>query len=165
MFGLSCGFKKQATEILLPHLPLRGLMKAKAYKQKATLRAIFAALALLITSLSPALSLSFSEPEFCEMACCVAQGHCCCAARKPWVKGQNPSDHPTIGPVEIKSQSCYSCAPPSSSHVISREFARPAAHDFDLALRHTATYHNPPLGRHFIWSTPTPPRAPPALFI
>jgi hypothetical protein len=140
-------------------------MKAKAFKQRATLRAILAALALLITSFAPAISLSASESEFCEMACCVAEGHCCCAARKPWVKGQNPDDHPTIEPVEIKSQSCYSCAPPSSSNFISRAIARPAAHDFDLALRHAFGYHNPPRAHHSIWFTPTTPRAPPALLV
>jgi hypothetical protein len=142
-------------------------MKAKAFKQYAILRGIFAALALLIATLSPALSLSLSasEPEFCEMACCVAEGHCCCAARKPWVKGQDPDDHPTIGQVEIRSKSCYSCAPPSSSNFISREIARPAAHDFDIALGRYFGYHNPSWTHHSIWFTPTPPRAPPALLI
>jgi hypothetical protein len=140
-------------------------MKAKAFKQSSTLRVIFAALALLVTSLSPALSLSASEPEFCEMACCVAEGHCCCAARKPWVKGQNPDDYPIIGSVEIRSQSCYSCAPPSSSNFISRETARPSAHDFDLAPARDVGYHNPSRARYSIWFTPTPPRAPPALLI
>jgi hypothetical protein len=140
-------------------------MKVKAYKQPATLRAIFAALVALFTSLSPSLSLSASEPEFCEMACCVAEGHCCCAARKPWVKGQNPDDHPTIEPVEIKSRSCYSCAPPSSSNFISREVVRPAAHAFDLSLLQTFGYHNPLRAHHSIWFTPTPPRAPPVLLI
>lgn len=140
-------------------------MKAKAFKQLATWRAIFAALALIVTCLSPALSLAASEPEFCEMACCVAEGHCCCAARKLWVKGQKPDSHPTIEPVEIKSQSCYSCAPPSSSNFTSREIARPAATSFDLAQRHAFGYHNPALAHHSIWFTPTPPRAPPALLI
>jgi hypothetical protein len=140
-------------------------MKANAFKQLATLRAVFAALALLVTSLSPALSLAASEPEFCEMACCVAEGHCCCAARKPWVKGQNPGDQPVIEPVEIRSQSCYSCAPPSSSNFVSREPAHPAAHNFDLARRQALTYHTPSRAHHSIWFTPTPPRAPPALLI
>jgi hypothetical protein len=140
-------------------------MKAKALKQAVTLRAIFAALALLFTSLSPALSLSASEPEFCEMACCVEEGHCCCAARKPWVKGQQPDNHPIIGPVEIRSQSCYSCAPPSSSNFISREVVRPAAHAFDLSLLQAFGYHNPLRAHHSIWFTPTPPRAPPVLLI
>jgi hypothetical protein len=140
-------------------------MKAKAFKQLATWRAIFAAVALLITSLSPALSLSAREPEFCEMACCMADGHCCCAARKPWVKGQKPDGRPIIEPVEIRPQSCYSCTPPSSSNLISREIARPTAHDSDLARRHVFTYHNPSRAHHSIWFTPTPPRAPPALLI
>ncbi len=140
-------------------------MKAKAFKQPATCDAILAALALLIASLAPAISLAVSEPEVCEMACCVAEGHCCCAARKPWVKGQNPSDHPVFEPAEIKSQSCYSCAPPSSSNFIPREMGRPAAYDFDLARRHVFEYHTPSRGRHSIWFTPTPPRAPPSLLI
>jgi hypothetical protein len=140
-------------------------MKAKAFKQLATWRAIFAALALLLTSLSPAISLSASEPEFCEMACCIADGHCCCAARKPWVKGQRPGDRPVIEPVEIRSQSCYSCTPPASSSFISRETARPAADDLDLKRRRVFAYHDPCRAHHFIWFTPTPPRAPPALLV
>jgi hypothetical protein len=140
-------------------------MKANAFKQLATWRAVFAALALLVTSLSPAISLAASEPEFCEMACCVAEGHCCCAARKPWVKGQNPGDRPVIEPISIRSQSCYSCSPPSSSNFISRETTRPADHDFDLARRHVFSYRGPWRAHHSIWFTPTPPRAPPALLI
>ena len=139
-------------------------MKANAFKQLATWRAIIAALTLLLTSLSPAISLAASEPEFCEMACCVAEGHCCCAARKPWVKGQNPGDRPVFEPVEIRLQSCYSCTPPSSSNFISRETAR-TAHDFDLARRQAFAYHTPSWAHHSIWFTPTPPRAPPALLI
>jgi hypothetical protein len=140
-------------------------MKAKAFKQPATWRAIIAALALLLTSLSPVFSLAASEPEFCEMACCMAEGHCCCAARKPWVKGRKRDGHPVIEPVEIKSPSCYSCAPSSSSNFISREIARPAAHDFDLARWQVFAYHTPSLPHHSIWFTPTPPRAPPSLLI
>ncbi|HEY7181911.1 MAG TPA: hypothetical protein VIC84_10855 [Blastocatellia bacterium] len=140
-------------------------MKAKAFKQPVTWRAIFAALTLLFTSLSPAMSLAASKPEFCEMACCMAEGHCCCAARKPWVKGRKTANHPAIEPAEIKSQSCYSCAPSSSSNFISREIAQPAANDFDLARRHAFGYHEPLRAHRSIWFTPTPPRAPPALLI
>src|SRR5262249_17634893 len=128
-------------------------------------RGMVAAVALLVTTLSPSISLFASEPEFCEMACCIAEGHCCCASRKPWVKGQKPGDHPIIEPVEIKSQSCYSCAPPSSSNFIPREMARPAAQDFDLASHSVCAYHSLPPLRHSIWFTPTPPRAPPSLLV
>jgi hypothetical protein len=140
-------------------------MKANAFKQPATWRAIFAALTLLFASLSPALSLAAGEPEFCEMACCMAEGHCCCAARKPWVKGQKPDDRPFIEQVEIRSQSCCPGAPPSSSNFMTREIARPATHDFDLARRHVFAYHNPSRAHRSIWFTPTPPRAPPASLI
>jgi hypothetical protein len=140
-------------------------MKANAFKQFATWRAIMAALALLVTSLSPAISLAASEPEFCEMACCVAEGHCCCEARKPWVKGKRPDGFPIIEPVQIRSQSCYSCATPSPSNFFSREISRPAAHNFDLAQHQVFTYHDPSWVHHSIWFTPTPPRAPPALLI
>jgi hypothetical protein len=131
-------------------------MKANAFKQPATWRAIMAALALLVTSLSPAISLAASEPEFCEMACCMAEGHCCCAARKPWVKGRRPDGQPIIEQVQIRSQTCYSCAPPSPSNFISRETSRPAAHDFDLAQCQVFAYHNPLRAHHSIWFTPTP---------
>jgi hypothetical protein len=141
------------------------VMKANPFKQLATWRVISAAVALLVTSLLPAISLAASEPEFCEMACCVAEGHCCCAARKPWVKGRRPDGLHIIEPVEIKSQSCYSCAPPSSSNFISRDDARPAAHDFDLAHRHVFAYHGPSQAHHSIWFTPTTPRAPPVLLV
>lgn len=140
-------------------------MKANAFKQPATWRVIMAALALLGASLSPAISLAASEPEFCEMACCVADGHCCCAARKPWVKGKRPDDQPLIEHFQIRSQTCYSCAPPSSSNFISRETSSPAAHDFDLLQRQVFAYHDPLRTHHSIWFTPTPPRAPPALLI
>ncbi|MGH9854406.1 MAG: hypothetical protein ACREBD_31565 [Blastocatellia bacterium] len=140
-------------------------MKANAFKQPATWRAIFAAVALLFASLSPSLSLSASEPEFCEMACCMAEGHCCCAARKPWVKGKKPDDRPIIEPVEIRSQSGCPCVAPSSSNCVPRETACPAAPGSGLARRHVFAYHSPPLPRHSIWFTPTAPRAPPSLFI
>src|SRR6266511_1832745 len=101
------------------------VMKANPFKQPATWRAILAALALLVTSLSPALSLAASEPEFCEMACCVAEGHCC-AARNPCVNGPTPHGPTVLDPVDIRSQSRYSCAPPSPSHFIPRQTARNA---------------------------------------
>ncbi|MBO0859333.1 MAG: hypothetical protein J2P21_12800 [Chloracidobacterium sp.] len=140
-------------------------MKAKAYKQPGAWRAIFAALTLLFSNLSPAMSLATSKPEACEMACCMAKGHCCCAARKPWVKGRKTNGRIVIEAAEIKSQSCDFCAPSSSSNFISREIAQPAANDFGLARRHAFGYHNPLRAHRSIWFTPTPPRAPPALFI
>lgn len=61
-----------------------------------SLRAAAAALALLLGWLGPVLSLAASESEVCMMECCVAEGHCCCAARKPWVAGQKPDGVPAV---------------------------------------------------------------------
>jgi hypothetical protein len=129
-------------------------------------RAAFAALVLLFSSLSPSLSLvAATEQDVCAMECCVAEGHCCCAMRKPWVKGQKPDGRPVVERVEIRSQSCCFSTPPSSSNFIPREMARPAAHNFDLARHQVIAYHNPPRAHHSIWRTPTPPRAPPSLLV
>jgi hypothetical protein len=54
------------------------------------LRAAVAALALALGWLSAPLSLAFQEPDVCEMACCIAAGHCCCAKRHAYVKGHEP---------------------------------------------------------------------------
>ena len=141
-------------------------MKANPFKQLATWRAILAALALLTTSLSPALSLAASaDLDVCAMECCVAEGHCCCAARKPWVKGHKPDDRPVVVPVEIRSQSGCPYTPPSSSSFLPRESARTTALDFDLARHPVLAYRSPLRAHHSIWSTSTPPRAPPPLLI
>jgi hypothetical protein len=81
------------------------------------LRAALVALALLIGWLGPALPLAASESEVCAMECCVAEGHCCCAARKPFVKGRVPGadGRPVISEVEITASCPPRCAQPASS--------------------------------------------------
>src|SRR5215468_2380716 len=54
------------------------------------LRGAISALALAMGWLSVPFSLASREPDVCEMECCVSEGHCCCAARKPFVKGHVP---------------------------------------------------------------------------
>src|SRR5215475_10159244 len=49
-----------------------------------------AALALALGWISAPLSLVFWEPDVCEMECCIAKGHCCCATRRAYVKGHEP---------------------------------------------------------------------------
>src|SRR5262245_29992207 len=97
-------------------------MMAKKFKQMEVLRVVFLALSLLFSALSPVLALSASEQDVCEMACCMAEGHCCCAARKPWVKGQKPDGRPILEQDEIAAPSGCPCTPPSSaSNLIPRE--------------------------------------------
>src|SRR5262245_15572261 len=55
-----------------------------------TLRAAVAAVALALGWLSVPLSLASWEPDVCEMECCIAEGHCCCATRRAYVKGHEP---------------------------------------------------------------------------
>ena len=141
-------------------------MKAKNFKQLAVWRLILMALSLLFSSLSPALALSVSQQDICEMACCVAEGHCCCATRKPWVKGQKPDDRPIIEQIEITAPSgCLGAPPSSASNIIPREIAGPAATDFHIAFETVFSYHSPQRAHHFVWFTPTPPRAPPSLIV
>lgn len=78
-----------------------------------------AAGALLIFLLSwttaPAALLAQHEAEeFCSMECCVADGHCCCAASKPFVEGKDYSDIPKLALPELASK-CPCPATPSSS--------------------------------------------------
>jgi len=54
------------------------------------LRGMAAALALALGWISVPLSLATWEPDVCEMECCVAAGHCCCATRRAYVKGHEP---------------------------------------------------------------------------
>jgi hypothetical protein len=54
------------------------------------LRAAVAVLALALGWFSVPLSLASWEPDVCEMECCIAVGHCCCATRHAYVKGREP---------------------------------------------------------------------------
>jgi hypothetical protein len=67
------------------------------------IRAAVGAMLLLFSALAMPVSLASSETEFCSMECCVAEGHCCCAARKPWVEGQKPDGRPVIAQTQIFS--------------------------------------------------------------
>jgi len=138
----------------------------KKVKQMAVWRVVFMALSLLFSAVSPALALSVSEQDVCEMACCMAEGHCCCAARKPWVKGQKPDDRPIFEQVELTAPSkCPGTPPSSTSNLILRGAAHPTATDFGVTFETEFPYHSAPRAHHSVWFTPTPPRAPPALLI
>ncbi|MBO0726611.1 MAG: hypothetical protein J2P52_13495 [Blastocatellia bacterium] len=78
----------------------------------ARLRAAAAVFALLLSCLSPALRLMANEPDVCGMACCVAEGHCCCAKRKHFVKGHVPGEdgRPAILENELKASCPLRCA-------------------------------------------------------
>jgi len=54
------------------------------------LRAAAVMLALALGWISTPLSLAVWQPDVCEMECCIAEGHCCCATRHAYVKGHEP---------------------------------------------------------------------------
>jgi len=78
----------------------------------ARLRVTAVVFALLLGWLSPAMRLMANEPDVCSMECCVAEGHCCCAARKPFVKGHVPNadSQTVISEKELTSVCQLQCA-------------------------------------------------------
>jgi hypothetical protein len=78
------------------------------------LQAFVMAFALMLAWVSPVAPLMANEPEFCSMECCVAEGHCCCAERKPFVEGNLPGSDgkPVISENKITSPCPLQCTQP-----------------------------------------------------
>lgn len=74
--------------------------------------------ALLLGWVSPVTPLMANEPDFCSMECCVAEGHCCCAERKPFVEGRLPGSDgkPVISEKELTAPCPLQCAQPGSGY-------------------------------------------------
>jgi hypothetical protein len=127
------------------------------------IRAAVGATLLLLSALATPVSLASSESEFCSMECCVAEGHCCCAARKLWVEGQKPDGVPTLAQTQIISKCPYSCAPSSKPAHNLRVIERPVAHDHTLAETPPTSYCDPTLIHNSSWLASISPRAPPQI--
>jgi hypothetical protein len=125
------------------------------------IRATVGAMLLLFNGLSAQVSLTSSESEFCSMECCVAEGHCCCATRKPWVAGQKTDGGPTVAQNQISSKCPYSCAPSSKPSHSMRMIARPVARDHAFAKKIPASYGASTLIHNSAWFALDSPRAPP----
>ncbi|MBP6820429.1 MAG: hypothetical protein KA368_02745 [Acidobacteria bacterium] len=90
---------------------------------KINLRAAGALLIFLLSWAAAPVALLVQQPDTCSMECCVAEGHCCCAAPKLWVEGQ---DHSNVGEIEqnrIDSSCPCPVTPPSNSKIVSRQIA------------------------------------------
>jgi hypothetical protein len=129
------------------------------------LRAVVVALALALSWLSAPLSLFFWEPDVCEMECCIAEGHCCCATRHAYVKGREPKPGDVSLTIEttLTNRCPVGCA---ASGISAQNNLSRAAHA-QVPLT-TITYGPPQLyrdrfliGRRFA-AQPSSPRAPPA---
>jgi hypothetical protein len=130
-------------------------------------RAAVAALALALGWLSAPLSLAFWEPDVCEMECCIAAGHCCCATRHAYVKGHEPK--PGDVSVNVETTLTYPCPVGCAASGISAQNNLPRALHAQAPLT-TLTLIPPSLyrdrflfGRQFE-SQPSSPRAPPACY-
>jgi hypothetical protein len=93
--------------------------------KRINLRAAGALLIFLLSWMAvPAAMLAHQDSEeFCSMECCVADGHCCCAAAKPFVEGKDYSDVPKFASPELASQCPCPVTPPSSSKLAHGQIA------------------------------------------
>jgi hypothetical protein len=129
--------------------------------------AAFGCLLLLLSAVATPLALAASEPEFCSMECCVADGHCCCAARKPFVEGQVPgADGQPVFSENALTKACPAeCARQVSSfHHL--QIAKAAIVKFsgeDQGAR--LLYAHSPRFAHDTCDDSSAPRAPPATLL
>jgi len=129
------------------------------------LRGLVAALALALGWISVPLSLASLKPDVCEMECCIAEGHCCCATRRAYVKGHEPKPGDVSITIETTlTKPCpVGCA--ASGISVQNNLSR-AAHSSSPLVK-----PNPiPPGRYWerflpdqqFTAQPSSPRAPPA---
>src|SRR5215475_2592887 len=131
------------------------------------LRGMAAALALALGWISVPLSLATWEPDVCEMECCVAEGHCCCATRRAYVKGHEPKP----GDVSLTIETTFTNPCPAScaaSGISSQNNLLRAAHAY---APHVKPYNILPARYrerfsldHQFTAQPSSPRAPPACY-
>jgi len=130
----------------------------------ARLRAAAAVFALLLSWLSPALRLMATEPDVCGMACCVAEGHCCCAKRKHFVKGHVPGadGRPAISENELKASCSLRCAQPSSGfHHLQFPKAPIVKYAGEVDVAQSIYARTPRFARDALADDHAAPRAPP----
>jgi hypothetical protein len=131
------------------------------------LRAGVAALALALGWLSAPLSLAFWEPDVCEMECCIAEGHCCCATRHAYVKGHEPK--PGDVSVNVETTLTNPCPAGCAASGISAQNNLPRGAHAQAPLI-SFTNIPPRLHRdrflfdHQLATQPSSPRAPPACY-
>lgn len=127
------------------------------------IRAVAGAILLLLNGLATVATLASNETEFCAMECCVAEGHCCCAARKPWVAGRKTDGVPAIAHNQISSKCPYSCASSSKPKHSLRMIARLVTRDHAFAKKIPASYGASTPVHKSNWFALNSPRAPPLL--
>jgi hypothetical protein len=110
------------------------------------------------------LSLASIEPLVCEMECCIAEGHCCCAARRPYVKGHEPK--PGVVSLTVESILTDSCPAGcvASGISVKNNLLRVTQAQAPLVTLESISrehYQSPFLLDHQFADQPSSPRAPP----
>jgi len=132
------------------------------------LRVAAVVFALLLGWLSPALRLMASEPDVCGMECCVAEGHCCCAARKHFVKGHVPGadGRPAISEKELTASCPLRCAQPASGfHHLQFPKAPVVKYAGEVDVAQSIYARTPRFARDALAGAPAAPRAPPVTLL
>src|ERR1044071_6432146 len=108
-------------------------MQTNGQSRFASWRVLCAALVLLFGAMAPPIALAHSSPDdICTMACCVAEGHCCCKPRHAFVEGQLPDGKPRVAGTEVAAPCPQDCAAPSTTSTsFTRHALRPADHHLD----------------------------------
>lgn len=145
-------------------MSLATFQRATAWRQ-LNLRAAGLLLLVLLSWAAVPAELLAQEPDFCAMECCVAEGHCCCAARKPWVEGQVRGDHPEVGLMQLAAACPCPTTPPAKSTIFPRTLARLAARDHTPAKPNQFISYDAESGYRSPHFTPRSLRAPPTLLL
>lgn len=100
-------------------------------------------------------------PPVCSMACCIADGYCCCNPTQPYVEGQIPQDEQRIYRKQIVNDCPDGCATSQFSNFpVSRDTARAVAHT-DITTSVQSKQESLLFTRGPVERGPSSPRSPP----
>jgi hypothetical protein len=126
-------------------------------------RALLGVLTILFGGLSAPTVLALqTEENVCAMACCITEGHCCCKAKKAFVKGQPHDGKVNFTKAELAKPCSDNCATSSSTgKTVSRDALREAVIHRILFASPITSAQPPPLIQNRIAYASLSPRAPP----
>ena len=129
----------------------------------ARLRALCAALALLIAAVSAPIALATQTADVCGMSCCVKEGRCCCNPHHASVKGQIADDKPRIGESGLSAACPESCATAArSANLFLSKHPRPGAQHVVFCEPAAICLEQAVAIRDVVGSGASIPRAPPS---
>jgi hypothetical protein len=139
-------------------------MKTTRQSRLMRLRALVAAIALLIGSASAQAALAVNRLDVCSMDCCVEQGHCCCSPGHAFVKGQALGERPVITESKLSAPCPDGCATSLSSSLAQlKAVARSGQARLDLGHSIVSKSDGERALYDFIRQESSSPRGPPAL--